>query len=375
MKITLITNASATSGVGKPVGMLREALRAAGQDVTILTLDHRMSAIEQNGRIVRIVPRLPGGKPAFWLVAGSLLRTPPEGILHFTNQTLAFLARRAPERSVVTVWDLIELRDPQVLFGGTVARILYRGIRNAAHLLTYSEATARDVRAQYKVPDARLSVIPPSGSESLRFQGALWQTEEGKRFLADADLCDHPPLVLYVGSEHRRKNLRRLLEALALVRQRVPNVRFVKIGDAGVASGRRELRETIARLHLDRTVRLVEESNDAALRLWYHAATVLAFPSLDEGFGFPPLEAMACGTPVVTSNRSSLPEVVGDAAILVNPEDTEAIAEGLALVLTDAPLRAELRRRGLARAAQFTRENMLAATLAVYAKVLSPRSG
>lgn len=369
MKITLVTNASATSGVGKPVEILADGLRAAQREVSVLTLNSRTSAIEQDGRVIRTVPRLPGGKPAFWLVAGSLLRTPPEGVLHFTNQTLAFLARRAPERSIVTVWDLIELRDPQVPFGDAVARILFRGIPDAAHVVTCSEATARDIRAQYAVPRERLSVIPPSVAESLRFSPMLWQTAEGKRFLEDHDLRDHPPLVLAVGSEHRRKNLRRLLEAFAVVRRQVPNARFVKVGGAGVVSGRRELRETIARLHLNQSVRMIEESNNTTLRLWYHAATVFAFPSLDEGFGFPPLEAMACGTPVITSSRSSLPEVVGDAAMLVNPEDINAIATGLLNVLTDENLCASLRARGLARAAHFTRDAMTNATIRVYEHV------
>ncbi|MDP3685681.1 MAG: glycosyltransferase family 1 protein [bacterium] len=373
MKITLVTNASATSGVGKPVGVLWDGLRAAGHAVTTLTLNSQTSAIEQNGEVIRTIPKLPGGKPAFWLLAGNLLRFPNDGIVHFTNQTLAFLAPKVPQRSVVMVWDLIELRDPQVLFGGTVARILYRGIPCATHIITCSEATARDIRARYQVPDERLSVIPPSVSESLRFSPGLWETEEGDRFLARHDLRDRPPLVLSVGSEHRRKNLRRLLEAFAIVRRQVPNARFVKVGSAGVASGRREFRGAIEQLRLGQSVRIVEESNDAALRFWYHAATVLAFPSLDEGFGFPPLEAMACGTPVITSNRSSLPEVVGDAAILVNPEDTNALAEALRSVLTDANLRSSLRERGLARAARFTRDAMTDATIRVYERVAAGR--
>lgn len=364
-----MTNASETSGVGKPVGALRDGLRAAGHTVTTLALNSRRSAIEQDGEVIRTLPRIPGGKPAFWLLAGSLLPLPKEGVVHFTNQTLAFLAPKVPKRSVAMVWDLIELRDPQVLFGRTVARVLYRGIPRAAHIITPSEATARDIRAEYKVPNERLSVIPPCISVSLRFSPTLWETEEGKRFLTRESLDDRPLLVLYVGSEHRRKNLRRLLEAFAIVRRGVPNARLVKVGSAGVASGRREFQETVARLHLGQHVRIVEESNDDALRLWYHAATVLAFPTLYEGFGFPPLEAMACGTPVITSNRSSLPEVVGGAAMLVNPEDTDAIAEALRSILTNARLRAALRERGLARAARFTRDAMTSATIRVYERV------
>lgn len=374
MNITLVTNASPTSGVGKPVGILRDGMRLAGHTVTVFLLNNRTSAIERDGNIVRTIRALPFGKPVFWLTAARRLDLPPDGILHFTNQTLAFLARRAPARSVVTVWDLIEIHDPQIRFGGGIARVLHRGIPDAAHIITCSEATAREVREEYAVPSDRLSVVPPSLPSLLQFSPTVWDTEEGKRFLADANLLERSPVVLYVGSEHRRKNLRRLVDAFAIVQRSIPHARFVKIGGAGVAYGRREMLDAIRHHGLEKNVRIIEESHDAVLRLWYHAATVFAFPSLYEGFGFPPLEAMACGTPVVTSNRSSLPEVVGDAALLVNPEDTDAIASALLRVLTDTNLRLSLRERGRARAAQFTQEKTVAATLAVYEKVLARSS-
>ncbi|TSC62006.1 MAG: group 1 glycosyl transferase [Parcubacteria group bacterium Gr01-1014_106] len=370
MKITLVTNASATSGVGKPVGVLQGGMRAAGHDVHVLNLNSRTSAIEQDGAVVKKISALPLGKPAFWLTAGRHLELPSTGIVHFTNQTLAFLARRAPARAVITVWDLIEIRSPQIRFGGVVARILHRGIPNAAHIITHSEATAREVEEEYGIPRQRLTVVPPSLPSTLQYNPSLFDAEEGKRFLTDADLHERPPVVLYVGSEHRRKNVRRLIEAFARVQREVPEALFVKIGGAGVASGRQELLDTIRAHGLERHVRILNESNDTTLRFWYHAARVLVFPSLYEGFGFPPLEAMACGTPVVTSNRSSLPEVVGDAAVLVNPEDTNAIASAILRVLRDANLRQSLREKGLARAAQFTQERTIAATLAVYERVL-----
>jgi glycosyltransferase involved in cell wall biosynthesis len=114
---------------------------------------------------------------------------------------------------------------------------------------------------------------------------------------------------------------------------------------------------------------MVEESRDEDLLLWYHAATVFAFPSLAEGFGFPPLEAMACGTPVVTSNCSSLPEVVGNAALLADPRDPQAIADALLRVLTDQGVRAALRERGLKRARTFTEAWTAAETERVYQRV------
>ncbi len=104
---------------------------------------------------------------------------------------------------------------------------------------------------------------------------------------------------------------------------------------------------------------------------WYNAATVFAYPSLYEGFGMPVVEAQACGTPVLTSDRSALPEAAGDGALLVDPEDVEAIAEGLRQLLTNEPLRAELRQRGLDHAARLTWEKTAAETVATYRQALA----
>jgi glycosyltransferase involved in cell wall biosynthesis len=115
--------------------------------------------------------------------------------------------------------------------------------------------------------------------------------------------------------------------------------------------------------------------DDADLPALYRAATVFVYPSLYEGFGLPPLEAMACGTPVISSNAASLPEVVGDAARLIDPADSEALAQALHDVLTQPALQADLRQRGQRRAAQFSWQRCAAETLAVYSAVLARRRG
>ena len=125
------------------------------------------------------------------------------------------------------------------------------------------------------------------------------------------------------------------------------------------------------RHHLHKHVRFLGFVPDDTLAVLYRLADVFVFPSLYEGFGLPPLEAMASGTPVVTSNVSSLPEVAGDAALLVDPRDPEAIAGAIKMVLTDCTLREELRRRGLARARSFSWEQSVARARAIYAEVLA----
>jgi glycosyltransferase involved in cell wall biosynthesis len=128
--------------------------------------------------------------------------------------------------------------------------------------------------------------------------------------------------------------------------------------------------DTVRRLRLEENVHFVGHVPENDLPAIIKGADLLVYPSLYEGFGLPPLEAMACGTPVVASNTSSLPEVVGDAGVLVEPEDVASIAAGIALVLNDAKLRTQLSARGLIRAQEFTWERAAWATLEVYSQVL-----
>jgi glycosyltransferase involved in cell wall biosynthesis len=134
-----------------------------------------------------------------------------------------------------------------------------------------------------------------------------------------------------------------------------------------------EIHATLRDLALGNRVRLAGYADHAALPSWYSAADLFVYPSLYEGFGWPPLEAMACGTPVVTSNVSSLPEVVGDAALFVSPDDVDGLAAALHRVWHDEALRADLRARGIARAREFSWERTARMTLDAYRAALSAR--
>jgi glycosyltransferase involved in cell wall biosynthesis len=163
----------------------------------------------------------------------------------------------------------------------------------------------------------------------------------------------HDEFVLYAGNVKPHKNLERLIDAFHLVRNKgLDHLKLVLIG--AEISKYASLRRAVHRHQLHKYVRFLGYLPEETLAVMYRLAGVFVFPSLYEGFGLPPLEAMASGTPVVTSNVSSLPEVAGDAAVLVNPYDPEAIAEGIYRVLTDEQLRRGLRQRGVARARQFS---------------------
>jgi glycosyltransferase involved in cell wall biosynthesis len=282
-------------------------------------------------------------------------------LLHEPHYVLPPLVRC---RSVVTIHDCIHLMFPQYL-PGPLAHVyakasMWSATRKANRILTVSEASKRDILRFFEVPPEKVVVIHNAIDE---------------RFLAPADpermalvrqryQLDHP-FVLYVGNIKPHKNLVRLIEAFARVRQQSPGpLTLLIIGDE--ISKLPVLRRAVHNHKLHKHVRFLGFLPDDMLAALYRLASVFVFPSLYEGFGLPPLEAMASGTPVVTSNVSSLAEVAGDAAMLVDPYDVGAIADGIRRVLTEPALAARLRERGLRRAREFSWDEAAARTQAIY---------
>jgi glycosyltransferase involved in cell wall biosynthesis len=232
------------------------------------------------------------------------------------------------------------------------------GIKRASHIIATSQATRKDLIKYLKIPDDRISVIYNGIDHSL--------LKPYKVKLFDR------PYILYVGSERPRKNLGRLFEAFAILRKEFPELLLVKVGVAGRT---REYRQEIIRkldsLRIAQAVIFVEYVSELDLAYYYSSAALLAYPSLYEGFGFPPLEAMACGCPAVTSDTSSLPEVVGEAGIMFNPYNTDSLVEAMRKVLTDSELRDDMVRKGLEQAKKFSWERTARETQEVYNKVAS----
>jgi glycosyltransferase involved in cell wall biosynthesis len=150
----------------------------------------------------------------------------------------------------------------------------------------------------------------------------------------------------------------------------MPNVKLIKVGSPEYLGHLEQLKQLTYELSLEGSVLFLDHPPEEDLVALYNLAALFVFPSLYEGFGLPPLEAMACGTPVVCSHAASLPEVVGDAALMVDPYDVDGLAAAMERVLRDADLRQDLRERGLARASQFTWERTARQTVAVYREVL-----
>ncbi len=255
-------------------------------------------------------------------------------------------------RSVVTIHDCIHLMFPQYL-PSKLAHVYAKGsmwiaAHKADRILTVSEASKRDILRLFNVPAEKVVVIYNAIDE--RFLAPA--NAERMELVRQRYQLDHP-FVLYVGNIKPHKNIERLIDAFGRARSECPdNLKLVIIGDE--ISKYPGLRQSVHKHKLDKHVRFLGFQPMETLAAFYRLARAFVFPSLYEGFGLPPLEAMACGSPVVTSNVSSLPEVAGGAALLVDPYDANSIADGIVQAVTDDTLRADLITRGLERARSFS---------------------
>jgi len=243
-----------------------------------------------------------------------------------------------------------------------------RGLVRANRVIAVSEATKRDVENLMGVPPDRIRRVYNAPDPGFLAPGSTAAAEERQRIMERYQI--HYPFLLYAGNIRRHKNVPRLIEAYAVVRDQLAShpvyqdLRLVIIGDT--ISQYPAVRQAVIKSRVEHMVRFLGFVPFDTLRCFYEAAAAFVFPSRYEGFGLPPVEAMACGTPVVTSNVSSLPEVVGDAAILVNPDYVFDIARGIREALLDETLRAELIRRGRVQAARFSWERTACQVLEIY---------
>jgi glycosyltransferase involved in cell wall biosynthesis len=295
------------------------------------------------------------------------LRSLGVDLFHTPHYVLPLLCRG---RSVVTIHDCIHLLFPEYLpnsYAKHYAKFMMgQAISRSEMILTVSDASRNDILRFY--PDAdpeKLHVVPNAIDPAI-----LDEPSEEDMARVRERYQIRGRFVLYAGNIKPHKNLERLIAAFGQLKQR-PGHEDVKLFIAGDDAHKylslRRAVETAGVRHDVRFFGFVPDATHAAL---YRMAALFAFPSLYEGFGLPPLEAMACGTPVLTSRLSSLPEVVGDAAVLVDPYNPEEIANGMDRLLGDAPFADDLRARGRRRALEFSWDRSVRAIHSGYMKVL-----
>jgi glycosyltransferase involved in cell wall biosynthesis len=280
----------------------------------------------------------------------------------------AFVAPfNCPVPVVISFHDRSFFALPEDKLSGILLRMLTSvAMRRAAGVITVSRSVHDDVVDYYHLQSDRVCVIHHGVSPTYSAMGTTFSPAELR-----SRFGIHEPFALFVGALSRRKNLIRVLEALSILRQQgqCMDLQLVLAGPSGNDGA--HLKRTVDELQLMEQVRILGWVRDEDLPALYRAAEIFVFPSLYEGFGLPILEAMASGTPVLTSATTSPPEIAGDAAVLVDPRDTRAIAQGIARLHEDSALRDRLRSLGIARAATFTWESSASKTVDAYMRAAS----
>jgi glycosyltransferase involved in cell wall biosynthesis len=298
-----------------------------------------------------------------WLVESFVGKV---ALFHATDFTLP--PTLPSTRTILTVHDLSFVRTPETappVLKTYLDQVVPRSVRRANHVIADSQATKNDLMELYQTPAEKISVVL-SGVRAdyhpIQDQARLKAVRE--RYQIPLDV----PYIFSIGTVQPRKNYERLIEALSILGKPFEDVHIVIAGGKGWLDN--PIFETVQRLQLAHRVHFTGFVRDEDVPALYSGAVCTSYVSLYEGFGFPVIESMACGTLVLTSNVSSLPEVAGNAAPMVDPYNTEAIADALQRLLSDTAYREQLREAGFQQAAQFTWEKSAQQLLSVYQSVL-----
>jgi len=282
-------------------------------------------------------------------------------IFHYVDHSLSIISKPVP--TVITVHDLAFFRHPEAY---TMSRRVYKSlisrpsIRRANKIITVSEYTKQEVLELTGVDPGKVHVVHNGINDEFRL---IQDREPVDRFIREHSLP--PRYILFVGTLQPRKNVVGLIKSYALLMERkaVPH-HLVICGEKGWIFD--EIFMEVERSRLNDRVRFIESIPHEHLPYLYNGAELFVYPSLFEGFGLPLLEAMRCGVPVVASSTTSMPEVVGDAGVLIDPNDVEGFAQSMEEILCDGELAADLARRGLERSREFSWDKCARQTLDIY---------
>jgi len=284
-------------------------------------------------------------------------------IKHITSQEFAFLLNSVKlENSIVTCFDLI----PWVydMERSLIWKENMKGLKQAEIIITISKFSKDEIVKYLNYPEERIRIIYPAVDHDVYYE------KRDKGILSKLNISNDEKVVLYVGSETPRQNVPVLIEAFSKLKKKIPCIKLVKIGESQSYGARKKILTVINDLKLDDDVIFTGYVPEEELPLWYNASDILVYPCDYAGFGLPPLEAMACGTPVITSNTSSLPEVVGDAGIMIDPKDSKLMADKMYELLSDNTIRSEMINKGLKRSRMFQWDEAAKKTLEIYENIL-----
>lgn len=374
---TGLTNPHRVRGVGRYVFGLLSGFKSILKDDFEIELRclEQIRGNENNGCLP--FPTLQNRRPTYpsirlqWLWNSLLLTkevAKTESLLyHSTDYNGIPISRKF--KTIATLYDLIPLSFPEAYLKNQPLdiRLGYRSIlkryKKADHIISISEATKKDAIRLLGIPEDRITVVP------LAFDKKLFHSLKDFNAIKKVKIKYNLPerYFLYSGSLEPHKNVERVLKVFKSLSNLPEKFVFIGIHSQGQ---RESFLSQIRELNLTERVKHLGYVEDGDLSALFCGATAFVFPSLKEGFGLPALESMACGCPVISSNLSAMPEVVGDADILIDPYDEKALQESMVRLSSDEKLREQLKAKGLKRASSFSWERCAQKTLEVYKKIL-----
>ncbi|MEK7499974.1 MAG: glycosyltransferase family 1 protein [Patescibacteria group bacterium] len=375
--IGIITNAGPDSGVGSRAHQLfRHMGKHENSQLSLVMLDGKNNLLgevgwgaEMNSNKPKQIMRLPGflnSKSISWVRLAKHISE--FDVYDISNQTLSFIAKKR-RPSIVTVHDIIELTNPQDKKAYLFNKYLLSGIVHADNIVAVSEFTKKSIQEYFSITESRITVIPNGVDDGFHQIPDFASSVAYQQLKQEYIITDRSPIILCVGSEHPRKNMQTVLQTVALIKKQFPNVLLMKVGEPGILSGRQKTLELIDTLDLKSNVLLLGNISRDRLNELYNIVDALLYPSYLEGFGLPPLQALAAGCIVACSNATSLPEVVGDAAITLGPDDAEGFAQNITRSMQDVDFKSNLVRRGLEQAKKFSWKSSAEKMFEVYRSI------
>lgn len=365
LRVAFISTAFDNSGIGTYSKALYHALQSCRVDVSAFHIDYNTQRIYE---LMKKEKRTVKRKKSVWNIHSvpfhfRCRNDIPDGfdIYHITHPGISFLNVKP---KIVTCHDMIKYKFPRRMSEKVTREVFYRPLEHAEHVITISNATKQDLISTLNFDRENTTTVYNGVNKNYR---PIDKKDDCLR--SDFDLPSDEKVVLYIGSDEPRKNLSTLLKGFASLKNSIPNATFVKVGSESTFGDRKGTIDYIKEYGVQDSTKIFDFISEEKLPRLYNTSDVFVFPSLYEGFGLPPLEAMACGTPVITSNAASLPEVVGNAGITIDPTDASQLATELERVLENSHLQNKLTKKGLHRANQFSWKRSANETLDVYRRV------
>lgn len=359
-KIALITDLDVNEGIGKYGQYLYEFLKDKfPTDYLYLDFSNR-TLVRNPGNEREIIARtdslLADNKPYFWMRIKK--KIPEYDLYHIVSQNLSFLLTDKP--FIITVHDLAPLFIPSSIVEKWGRMYLYSGIKKARRILSDSLSTKNDLIKTFKIPPEKIKVV------HLGVNFDIFKPQDKSTCRTQRGLPPNKKIILNVAIEKWRKNVPNLMKAFALLNQRMPETILVRIGYKTP-----DMAQLISELKIgDKVFYFSNLPKEEDLAVFYNAADVFVFPSYYEGFGLPPLEAMACGIPALVANRTSLPEIVEDKELWFNPDNPQEMAEKIQKLLSDQKLYQETSVKALKQAHRFPWQRTVEETYQVYQEIL-----